>query len=1445
MQNTFVYSMDHGLGYILEEENETYKIKYKDKIIDNVNQFQFQFLNQDMIKFILDNKFEWIYDYQSLNRAEEYFENGNVINYYILGDSIVGKVEGHSYLNYNIKIDFINNKFKTNCDCPVKTNCKHSGAIFFQINHDLNNLIDVEEENNSNLKSLLDSYKLSKNDTEKIEYMILIKQNIKSEYDMKLLLDYVNTNYSKLNSAFLCYMIAYNDRLYNLFLSLNSNYHISKSIMYERKYMRSIINITNDSAYYYEPIFKKTIYFITNDKFYDAVIFILSSKGNIKAFSKALPALANYIDISDEIIDLLLKVAKNNIQYDNALSEFVRMILKNVNIDIKMKLYNALGDSIELTIDDVSEYPLDLQLDLLNKVRNCNLVLDYIYDNRDKFIAISESKLAILLYSIYNYLTENKKIIAKSIIELLDNNIYIMQLFNDVSAFKYLDEDFDLYSFFKYFNYKYEIYDDGEIIQTTIDLLFGDTYLFTIVLHDLKLNSILNNKIYIDRKKLCVEQIINKIINDSLFINEYKEIENKNKLIRQKNLIDKYNNNIDLLNEILNFKSYNESSLINLIPEIKYYYDDDKIDMSMQLKIGRDKLYIIKSSPELLDNIRNNNLVKYGKNLEFYHNINNFTDLSKKLIKLLMLTEGKTEYSKYENPRFIPLNGEMLDELLKIYINNNITINDNSYFVSLSNISFDVNVDNNYILSSHFNLDNTIITNDSIYYLDELSKQIYECKTDNNKINFYKFVLQNNGMDLSLVLDKFKNDIYSRFNNEIIVSENIKSDFKLSELIIDAYFDFDGKSISIETKIYKQNEEELELNKIDKIKLERFENYISNLGFVDNKITSEDNIYNFLIMDFSELHELCNVFLSDSIKNKTMAKFKPSAIHIVYGSKVMEAFSGESEYSEDELYQILASIKRRKKYVLLSDDRIVDINNDESKNYLDAIDDMKLDYKHLLTRKTIPIYQALKAKAYSENVEIDDYILNIIEEIKNFKNASFDIPKINGELREYQKEGFNFLKILSNHNLGGILADDMGLGKTLEIITLLMSDNTNKPSLVVCPKSLIFNWLNEFEKFDGNTKIICLIGNQNERHKLETKIKDEKVIYIIGYNTLNNDIDYLSNIEFNYLILDEAQYIKNISANKTKSVKMLDAKHRFALSGTPIENNVIDLWSIFDFIMPEYLDSLDNYKNRYLHDDRYTDILAKKISLFILRRRKEDVLKDLPPKIERIISVDMTDTQRKLYDAYKLEANKALEEGNSSFQMLPYITRLRQICVDPLTYIENYNGGSGKTNEVIDLIDKYIRDGHRILLFSSFVQALKIIEIKLFNSNIKYLRITGETDSKERIKLVDEFNSNNQYKVFLISLKAGGTGLNLVGADTVIHLDPWWNVSAENQATDRAHRIGQKRMVEVIKVVCDDSIEQRVIELQNIKKDIVDKLIAKDDSSITSLSLDDLNYILR
>ena len=552
-----------------------------------------------------------------------------------------------------------------------------------------------------------------------------------------------------------------------------------------------------------------------------------------------------------------------------------------------------------------------------------------------------------------------------------------------------------------------------------------------------------------------------------------------------------------------------------------------------------------------------------------------------------------------------------------------------------------------------------------------------------------------------------------------------------------------------------------------------------------------------------------------------------------------------SIYTDEELYQVLNAIKKKKKYVILSENRIIDLNGEDVEDFYQMIDEFNFDMKHLNEVQIIPIYQSLKAVAYENNIKIDDYLKNMLDELTNFKEAKYPIPEISGKLRGYQKEGYNFLKILSKYNLGGILADDMGLGKTLEIITLIKSDINCESSLIICPKSLIFNWLSEFEKFASTEEVICIIGSQFDRERIIKNIsKDKKCIYITSYDSLRNDINLYEEKEFNYVILDEAQYIKNVEAGKSKSVKRINGKHKFALTGTPIENNIVDLWSIFEFLMPGYFEDVREFKNRYLNDEDFTKKVAIKIAPFILRRTKKEVLKDLPPKIEQIISCDMTNEQRKIYDALRLEASNAIAKGVEAFAILPYLMRLRQICVDPKTFIDNFDGQSGKMVYLESLILDKINDGKRILIFSSFVKALNLIEKILSKNQIKYHLLTGDTSLDSRKEYVDSFNKNEDIKVFLISLKAGGTGLNLTGASVVIHMDPWWNVAAMDQATDRAHRIGQNKTVEVIKLVAEDSIEQRVIQLQNLKKELIDSLISNNDESITNFNYDDLKFLL-
>ena len=313
------------------------------------------------------------------------------------------------------------------------------------------------------------------------------------------------------------------------------------------------------------------------------------------------------------------------------------------------------------------------------------------------------------------------------------------------------------------------------------------------------------------------------------------------------------------------------------------------------------------------------------------------------------------------------------------------------------------------------------------------------------------------------------------------------------------------------------------------------------------------------------------------------------------------------------------------------------------------------------------------------------------------------------------------------------------------------------------------------------------------------------------------------------------------------TVPAVNALHTIALTGTPIENNIYDLWSIFDFLMPHYLLDYEDFKDSYESDEEYVKIVKNKVAPFILRRRKEDVLKDLPEKYEVIMTTEMSTEQRKLYDAFRLKAKEELKSkdgGSHVMEVLSIITRLRQICVDPSTFVDNFTGESGKITMLKEIIENKLKDNHRFLIFSQFVSALNIVKEEIEKMGIKYFMITGDTSAKERLRICNDFNNDEDYKVVLISLKAGGTGLNLVGADVVIHLDPWWNYSAQNQASDRAHRIGQTRTVEVIKLIAENSIEERVVSLQDEKKELVDKVISNDDSSIKKLSIKDLKSIL-
>lgn len=433
-------------------------------------------------------------------------------------------------------------------------------------------------------------------------------------------------------------------------------------------------------------------------------------------------------------------------------------------------------------------------------------------------------------------------------------------------------------------------------------------------------------------------------------------------------------------------------------------------------------------------------------------------------------------------------------------------------------------------------------------------------------------------------------------------------------------------------------------------------------------------------------------------------------------------------------------------------------------------------------------------------------------------------------------------------------------GKTIQILAIILGyvKETKKeekhPSIVVAPSSLSLNWQSEAEKFAKELKVLTIHGKAYERREQIKKIENYDLV-ITSYDLLKRDIEIYEeyNYLFRYMIVDEAQYIKNTNTQNSKAIKRINAQTRYALTGTPIENSLAELWSIFDYIMPGYLFSYRKFKQNYEtpiikdHDEKAMNKLKMLIEPFVLRRTKKQVLTELPEKTVTVLNNQMTEEQNRIYLSYLVKAKKELKEElemnnleNSRIKILALLTRLRQICCHPSLFIDNYNEESGKLNQCMELIRDAISAGHKILLFSGYTSMFDIIEKKLKREKIEYFKLTGATKVDERIKLVDDFNENENKKVFLISLKAGGTGLNLTGADMVIHYDPWWNLSVENQATDRAYRIGQKNNVQVYKLITKNSIEERIYELQKKKEKLVDSMLDTKNTLISRLSQEDI-----
>ena len=552
------------------------------------------------------------------------------------------------------------------------------------------------------------------------------------------------------------------------------------------------------------------------------------------------------------------------------------------------------------------------------------------------------------------------------------------------------------------------------------------------------------------------------------------------------------------------------------------------------------------------------------------------------------------------------------------------------------------------------------------------------------------------------------------------------------------------------------------------------------------------------------------------------------------GSSLLKLTVQTDDLPLDELYALLGSYRQKKRYHRLRDGSFLDLEGLDLAEAADLADELGLTARQLAAGVVeMPSYKAFLLDNMVSDDEKDASFDQWVADFRSVDPSAYELPAgLAVELRGYQRQGFQWLSALADMGFGGILADEMGLGKTAQLIAFLLARRGRGRSLVVCPASLVYNWEAEFAKFAPQMDVAVVAGTAPQRRRILAEPGHE--VLVTSYDLLRRDVEHYADECFFCVVLDEAQYIKNQQTLAARAVKVLAAQHRFALTGTPIENRLSELWSIFDFLMPGLFGSYERFRSRYEQpivggDEEATARLRAAVGPFILRRLKKDVLTDLPDKLETAVVAQMGHEQSKLYRAREqaLRVSLSRQEGDGAptkLQVLTELTRLRQLCCDPRLVYEDYKGGSCKIDTIWELISASVDSGAKVLVFSQFTSFLALIAERLRREHVAYYELTGSTPKEQRVRMVDTFNSDDT-PAFLISLKAGGTGLNLTGAQVVIHADPWWNLAAEDQATDRAHRIGQTSDVTVYKVICKGTIEERILALQEAKADLADSVV--------------------
>ena len=950
----------------------------------------------------------------------------------------------------------------------------------------------------------------------------------------------------------------------------------------------------------------------------------------------------------------------------------------------------------------------------------------------------------------------------------------------------------------------------------------------------------------------------------------------------------------DRFQEILfqNFTPKKKKTTIGLEVELRQI-DKNPMTYEVNLKIGLDKKYSLKKVliPFLLNYQKENYEISLGKYFTFDTEKNCFSKQDEKILHFIKLYIEMKErggfYSFYQTSPNIILKEEMILEFLKLLKGKTFkmeTMRQSLPVVKeLDTLYLPMQVvDQEEEFTITFeDLDVEPITSDYTYVIYQ--NQLFHIS--HKAALFLKTMIDHERNFITITKDYYKNfanDLYlilNELNPEI--KEQLSSHFLFQ--LPHSKFYFEKKDTDIVSFIKLQyGDEEINIlsprNYIGNTYVirdfEQEQSYIEELekyGFQPSyrkgifTITDPEHACEFLKYGLKEIVEKHDTYVSNHLKKTHI--FKKSTVKNMFqiGTDGIMSYQFSIDGIErSEMKELLKSVKQKKKYYKMkSGDYLSLQNNDGLNTVLEMQKKLSLDSEQMEQESiAIPKYQSLKLSDLSdlEYYKIDQSVSDLIHNFETFKNQRFTFTEEEEKtLREYQKVGVQWLYMIAKCEFGGILADEMGLGKSIQTITYIkhrLQEEKQAKMLIIVPTSLLYNWEDEFQKF--GKEISIMIVNDIKAHRLE-KLKhvDQAQVIITSYGLLRQDIEVYEKMEFDTMILDEAQNIKNPKSDTAIAAKKIKARVKFALTGTPLENSIYELWSIVDFIMPGYLGSFQTFKEMYpitdLEETSYMN-LKRQIDPFILRRKKKDVLKDLPEKLENKVYVELNEAQKELYLSELEKAQKEIQKieedqtvSQNQFFILSLLTRLRQICIDPSLIFDDYHGGSSKFDTLLPILEEMIQNQHKILLFSQFPSVLKNLMPHLDTHHIRYLYLDGSTKAGERMQLVKQFHQDDT-PVFLISLKAGGTGLNLTIADEVIHLDPWWNPQVENQATDRTHRIGQTKTVEVIKLISIGTIEEKIIALQEKKKALSDMMIEGEQRSemvLSKLSSDELLNLFR